>query len=388
MNSKRIVIAGETYSSNLGDGVIFETLRHLFSLADPSILVAPLDISGRTGWKGDAQNDISKNKNDPLMARFSTAKAVRLTVRNSLRTNPAWIPLLTEADLLVIGGGKLLMDQRLNFPVKLNNLVRAANRFGVAVHFSACGVGEYWSQLAGWLFKRVLTQAVTISVRDTQSQQRLAEHLSGIAASVTFDPGIWAADVYGPNTPAQAEQVIGLGVIHRRDVNSYRSNKAALSDVDLINAWLGIINVLARQGLKFEIFTNGNAVDYQFAHNLSQAVQTKLSIPCRLAERPTKPIDLAWNISKYSGVIASRLHANIIAASYKIPCIGLIWDEKILEFYISIDRLKHVFPVTDFVPENVVEVLLDSIRTGVDAAAIERAKKQALRSVELALQAF
>ncbi|MBW8011457.1 MAG: polysaccharide pyruvyl transferase family protein [Chloroflexi bacterium] len=388
MASKRIVIAGETYSSNLGDGVIFETLSHLFTLADQSILVSPLDISGRVSWAEAELKDASNIKNNRFMGQLSTASALGLTIRNSLRTNPDWIPILNEAELLVIGGGKLLMDHRLNFPVKLNNLRRAANRFGVPVHFSACGVGENWSPIAVWLFKRLLSQAVTISLRDNQSQKRLAELIPGIACSVTFDPGMWAADVYGPNTTPQDEQVIGLGVIHLQDVNFYRPAKAALLETDLLDAWLGIISVFHNQGIKFEIFTNGNPDDYEFAHGLFRAVQTKLSIPCKLATRPTKPIDLARGISKYSGVIASRLHANIIAASYQIPSIGLVWDEKIRAFYNSIHRPRNVFPLIDFIPEKVIEVLLDSIRTGVDAAMVERAKKRALLSVEMVLQDF
>lgn len=45
---KRILIIGEVYSSNLGDGVICETVDYLFSKENETFL---LDISGRTKYE-------------------------------------------------------------------------------------------------------------------------------------------------------------------------------------------------------------------------------------------------------------------------------------------------------------------------------------------------
>lgn len=381
MTPKHIVIAGETYSTNLGDGVIYQTLSYLFTKADPSIQISPLDISGRQTWM-----DSPNIKDTPSSGRSNSSKAGGQALRNLFRANQPWAALLNGTELLVIGGGKLLIDHRLNFPVKLTNVVRASTKFGLPIHFSAVGVGQKWSRVGGWMFKRILSQAETISLRDVQAQKRLEKHIPGIESSVTFDPGIWAADVYGPKISASDEQIIGLGVIHTRDVNFYRPKQAALSEANLLDSWLGIIRVLDRKGIKFEIFTNGNSEDYQFALNLSKTIQTKLSIPSKIADRPTKPVDLARTISKYSGVIASRLHANIIATSYQIPSVGLVWDEKIRAFYKSTERPRNVFPVTGFNSEDLVEALLGTMRDGVKTAVLERDKKLALLSVEMVLQ--
>jgi len=44
---KKIVIAGEIYSTNLGDRLIYDNLAYLFHKSDPSIQLEAIDISGR-----------------------------------------------------------------------------------------------------------------------------------------------------------------------------------------------------------------------------------------------------------------------------------------------------------------------------------------------------
>jgi hypothetical protein len=62
MTGKCLVIAGEVFSPNLGDGIIFETMRDLYQQVDASVKVIPLDISGRHAWETPRSTDITKLK--------------------------------------------------------------------------------------------------------------------------------------------------------------------------------------------------------------------------------------------------------------------------------------------------------------------------------------
>ncbi|MDX9710303.1 MAG: hypothetical protein RBT64_12190 [Trichloromonas sp.] len=52
----KIVIAIEMYSSNLGDRLIYDSLRHLFWREKADLLIVPLDISGRSSTPPAGEN--------------------------------------------------------------------------------------------------------------------------------------------------------------------------------------------------------------------------------------------------------------------------------------------------------------------------------------------
>lgn len=56
MAGKNRLIAGESYSSNLGDGVIAESLAFLFQQEDPIVENSFLDISLRQNWGAGVGN--------------------------------------------------------------------------------------------------------------------------------------------------------------------------------------------------------------------------------------------------------------------------------------------------------------------------------------------
>ncbi len=131
-----VVICGEVFSGNLGDGIIHDSLVHLVRTADSSVDIATLDLSGRQGFA--STNDGGAMASAGMLRRLnrslygSVPAYRRLTTRliwarrgGSIARN-VWSPVLDDADVLVIGGGNLLIDNDLNFPLKLRDLARAA----------------------------------------------------------------------------------------------------------------------------------------------------------------------------------------------------------------------------------------------------------------------
>jgi polysaccharide pyruvyl transferase WcaK-like protein len=220
---KRIAVCGEIYSSNLGDQAIHTCLLHLLKHIDPDIETISLDLSGRTGLQvrpGLRQQIAGWQSTPGLNAAFAAANAFYQTVRLTRVYAGPWGQQLRQVQALVIGGGQLLMDDGLNFPLKVAGAADQAHRLGLPIHFCACGVGRSWSTPGKRLFSKALSSADSITLRDQLSSQRLEQHLPGTAHQVTFDPAIWAADVYpvlSKNTPAD---FIGLCVIHQDAFNA------------------------------------------------------------------------------------------------------------------------------------------------------------------------
>jgi polysaccharide pyruvyl transferase WcaK-like protein len=348
MTVKKIVIAAEVFSANLGDVVIYECLKYLLQSIDPAIEVVPIDISGRKSYKptGNKINPIRLLPELDVPGAFSMLglmNGVYQTLSNRAREKKAWSPAMQQADLLVVGGGQLLMDNSLGFPVKLYGVAKLARKMDLPYHLSACGTGSRWSRIAAALFKEVVGQAQTVTLRDSVSKDRLDRFLPGFTSRVTFDPVIWACKVYRVAGDARSQPVVGLGVIHIRDANYHLPAEQRFSREGWLKFWLDLLVELNRLKLRVEIFTTGVSSDQQFAGELYSAAIRQGLHAVHLSPRPTTPVELAVRIHNYRAVIATRMHASIIANAYGIPTIGLVWDQKVKAYYAETEQPQNCF---------------------------------------------
>ena len=67
----------------------------------------------------------------------------------------------------------------------------------------------------------------------------------------------------------------------------------------------------------------------------------------QLAKKPKKPDELISLISSYRIIISLRLHSLITAYSFRVPCIGIAWDDKVRCFFKKIDREQFCFSFTN-----------------------------------------
>jgi polysaccharide pyruvyl transferase WcaK-like protein len=388
MSKVRIVIAGEIYSPNLGDGLIFETMKYLYHRLDPLVEIIPLDISGRTSWKAD-QTTAAYRLNLIAYAKRSASRlytiinSTRLEAQYRQSLRQRWRRILAEADMLVIGGGQLLMDDHLDFPLKLNKLTKLAVEKGLPVHISACGVGGRWSARGQHLIREVLSLAESISLRDRISIKRMERFFPGFSPRLTGDPAIWAAQLYeGP--PANQPTKVGLGVINIFDLNLHH-RQPKLAHKQVVNFWLRFFEGLAGNGYPFELFTNGNLSDERFARLLAGLAKDRLSLFVPQAQRPLTPAELVRQISWYRGVMAFRLHALLLAASYLIPCIGLGWDEKVGSLFEELQLSENVFPYGELNMKEIFTRLRHIIEAGVEYPTIDNMKAKAILNPQIVL---
>ena len=343
-----------------------------------------LDISGRR----------STELYSPKPTSFAARLAQRVKVLDILRVVAKWYIVksqhmakwaaqISEADAVVIGGGQLLMDNSLDFPLKVNMIARLAYSLNRDVHFLSCGVGRKWSRIASRLFYNALVSASSITVRDTISQERLANFLPGLVVSLSADPAIWASDIYGQKR-AMIDDLIGLGIM-QVPMSSFQTHTKLFRD-RLIDFWLSVANRLYRDGDHFELFTNGSLQDQALALSIVEAIKERLSISCNLVSRPTKPCELAQSISRYRAIIASRLHAHIIATSYNIPSVGLLWDDKVQAFFKDIGRESFVLgKIETEDADNIIRALHQSIDEPINEIAVMKKRELVFENVKAIL---
>jgi polysaccharide pyruvyl transferase WcaK-like protein len=378
----------------VGDGAIAQSLSFLFENAVPGLDVRLLDISARETWAGErtsASGSTPRGFKLPSVRRLIGSRAVnvvRWQLQQGRHARARWPEQLRSASGLIIGGGLLIMDNNLDFPLKLSALVRMAQNQGVPVHFAACGVGNNrpWSNSGRRLLHQALSAAETVTLRDAISQHKLAEFMPDIATEVTLDPAVFARDVFGPPVDMPGSEVVGLGVIHVDKINAYNRDKPQLTSADTCAFWLELAALLLRQGVRPSFFCNGSERDHQFAQEIAAQARRQHGLEIPVEPRPTRPAQLAHTIARFSGVVVFRLHASILATAYRIPSVGLAWDRKVPAFYSETNRDDLCFSLYDCTPGDVVEALQRAMAAGISAEDLTAWKARARRSVTVPLR--
>lgn len=127
--------------------------------------------------------------------------------------------------------------------------------------------------------------------------------------------------------------------------------------------WKSVIFELEEQGYDWEVFTNGLYQDYQFAIEILHYAGIE-EWENHIVKRPVEGIELAEIISNYQGVIACRLHANIIAFSEGVPSIGLVWNEKMKQWGERIGYAERFIDAENIRADAVLKALYNAIEEG------------------------
>lgn len=333
----RILLCGLPYSPNLGDGIIADCAAALISQRCSDSEIRRLDLAGRVRF-GDGKSAGLLFQILTVIPRFLRPLAVltAMTLWVGPRLARQWREHIAWCDVAIIGGGQLLMDSDLNFPLKIHRAAMLLEKAGKPVSYYACGVAKQWSPSAARLFRRALTASNVraISVRDPYSILALKHHLAGVShlePTLATDPALQACSVYGPRIKAESRPKLALGVSSPDILNQFLSEDGRRS-----HRWFRDTFIEAAQKLSEDfsvlLFSNGGHEDRAFLEEVWAPLASHEKTIGRLPT-PTIPSELAALVSDVDVLVSHRLHANIIAYSYGIPSVGLGWDAKMKEFF-------------------------------------------------------
>ncbi|MDX2480654.1 MAG: polysaccharide pyruvyl transferase family protein [Desulfuromusa sp.] len=383
----RIAICGETYSPNLGDGVIADSLKWLLKQVDASIDVSFTDFSCRPGYSLEDLSALPKanwiRRIHRSLARISLYRkgAVPLLwyFSKRKRLSQSSQERIGDCDLMLIGGGQLLMDNNLYFPLRVRELVRLAKSLNKGVVFYACGVGAKWSRPGFRLLTGALLDesVLWVSVRDQESRDTLRALFPGtnLKCRLSEDPAVCAAEAYGIHANPKSSTT-GLGLSAPNVLSTrFAGSKSAFTVKRVKQFWIDLAELLESEHREFVFFTNGQSDDYAFAQSIvAEMSGSKAMRPPVLLERARQPRALVEQVAQCQAIVAHRLHANIIAYSLGIPSVGLIWDKKVEEFGKITGRSRFYFDPFNMDPIVANERLHEAISTGIDGAHLAKLK--------------
>lgn len=371
----RIAILNVKYSPNLGDGVIADCLEHELSQIDGDWQVHSVDLAGREGFGSglDAGRNLVLQVLDALplpVRQIGISAALKALV--NFRYRPVWRSKLAGSDCVIVGGGQLIADTDLNFPIKLDVALAEVARLKRPVAVFGVGVSRAMSRPARRLFERSLrkNRVVHVAVRDAASRENWNDQLATASvprASLCRDPGLLAGEVYPtqPSVEIRERPLVGIGIVNSRTLWRHAGDDYPIVGERLYDAWVQLARGLMARGFDVSLFTNGPHDDEAVLDQVFGAIDDPRA---QRAARPRRPADLAATIRSFDAVISHRLHANILAYAFKIPHVGCVWDPKVEAFFRSVGRDDFVAELGQAEPAEICTLLEKALEQGIDPA--------------------
>jgi polysaccharide pyruvyl transferase WcaK-like protein len=378
----RILLFNVKYSANLGDGLLTECLERELAIHDGVASVRSVDLATRTQYglvNPHRRHILALLEHLPSLVRRA---ATQFILRRLARTRLSQLCRegLREADVAVVGGGNLLADADLNFPIKVHCALRETAARAKPVAIFGVGVSANWSETGRKLFTEGLSASrlAHIAVRDTRSKTIWDEYLTPVGlppAELCRDPGLLSA-IHFPAAPRR--QRIGLCLT---DPLALRYHGGTSDDATL-SAWLVAIGAgLVEAGHRLTLFTNGSPEDRAYLDKLAPRIKSACGDAVEIEPPFERPVDLARLISSCTAIIAHRMHACIAAYAYGIPAIGLSWDPKLDSFFASVRRSEYLLDPATVDTGSLVPLVERAIAAGIDAGFHDQVVEEARADV-------
>lgn len=381
---KKFLICTAKYSDNLGDGVISDCTEYLINKASPESSINHIDIAGRTQYRSSAKQDIKITKKifffiPHFLQPVMTLVAWHLFMKK--RLDSAWSKNAPDGNfLLLFGGGQLISDVALNFPLKFNHLINKTTSINAKLATNAIGVSSKMSTVGKLLYTNSLNSKkwIHLSVRDQESQKALQTLVNNSKdVSLTVDPALWTRECYSLENDRTQEhpETIGLGIAHPLELSAHIEKSKKISPDETLKFWTDLTIKLVNADKKPVLFSNGSAEDVSFCEEVyTNLAQQGYASKVELSAAPLQPVDLVKNINRFHAVISHRLHANIIANSLLIPTVQLGWDAKVKSFAKIMGRESWCFeklPTASVAFEAIESVL----QIGIDNSHLNKLKQ-------------
>lgn len=371
----RVALLNLRYSPNLGDVLLCECLEFGLRKAMTGLDVLQLDITGRRDFAPGSSRRLAAMKllqRLPLSIRQNIARVI--LGRSLRRTLPYWQMALAAADAAVLGGGNLLADADLNFPLKVSAMLNAVADAGLPAAVHAVGVSDNWSRSGQNLFRNALSgvRLVHAAVRDQESKAIWIRRLcpSGIAEPhIVRDPGLLTAECYPALArPTTSITRVGICITHPVALR-YHADRPMPSAATTTAWFIELVQALTRKGFATFLFTTGSPEDEAYLDRVEPAFLAAAGGPgtVKRVSRVKTAADLAGFISTLDLVMAHRLHACIAAYSYEIPNIGFTWDPKMQSFFDSVGRSRYLCAAVSISASDAVGLAEEALHNGIDA---------------------
>lgn len=357
----RVLLIGECYSDNLGDGVICETVVKILTGSFDITTIDFLDLSGRIFYNTLYINIKKKYTFTERVKAFSLYRfdfilrnlsSYRVYIQKKATILRIQDMLKYDYDIAIFVGGSLFQDY---FIGVIYHIVKALNKKNIPVIFNACGMSHLNCD-SDFILRKILNLKCikSISLRDHFEYFKMNYRTKAEVIN-TFDIAFNCRSIY--KYTKTKSNIIGIGVISGRE------------NMEFIKK---IIVKIDNRNREWKLFTNGSIYDYKCARQILEELNySRGQIKDYLQQRPKRPNKLVENISQFELIISFRMHSQIIAATLDIPCIAISWDKKIQYLFEKLGYPERCINIS-ISPEKILNQLDDVINSSYIAGLIEK----------------
>lgn len=358
----RVAAFGEWGDTNLGDWAIHEGVLKFFRgfvsgvdcfqcgalqpLSDPLAYTAGLEARGLQPY---ARSAAVPSMGSALRHLKRSLRGVRqeFMMRRLM-------PRLAACDVICVGGGTLLTDVNLYFPQSLSAISRAAEELRKPLWCLGCGAEGEWSARGRAMIADFVAHCDFIAVRDRDTAERIAD-LSGKHIPLFGDFALPL--VSRPSrVPAARRYMLGINISAMQQSWATHQQEYESIMVELVRTFAAITG----RDMEIALFTTGATQDDYPAMRVYQ----QLSSVGATIHRPDSLDELRTLVSECEIVLATRLHAAIIALAVGRPVIGISPTPTLENFLTTFGLERFSFRV----PNTTVSELITAIgnRSGLD----------------------
>lgn len=166
-----------------------------------------------------------------------------------------------------------------------------------------------------------------------------------------------------PKKRKQTDKItIGLGVVRE---GLFSDNGIDMSREEMLAFWSELFAEIEKRGFDCKLFGNGALSDQKFLEDLLKYMRISRKDWEKVAyRRPVSVEELVDTINSFDGIIAGRLHAAVIAYSYNVPAVELVWNNKQLMFGQAIGFPERFVPASGSDVRHLVDLMERAIREG------------------------
>ncbi|EJL6394805.1 polysaccharide pyruvyl transferase family protein [Vibrio navarrensis] len=344
----RILIINESLGHNLGDHAIQLGLSN-FIREKFEYDVVQLGFPSRNGVRNNQL--VFKRK----LFFTNALHPLRLFLFSICRI-PLLIKAISKSDKVVIGGGSLLINNKLTFPISLAIITLICRIQKKEFIFLGISSRRENSKFANFLLRNTIKYSSEIYCRDIKSISVLDECYN---VSSSWIPDL-ALNIERKTGLALTGNSIAINIMGRQAHGFFSSS----ANLDKYRRWLEhLIQDSLSLGYKVNLFTTGESSD-----NLLMVSIVNFFGNEKVTGNSFDSLDkLIKFVDKFDIVVGTRLHSAIIplARGSKVACFN--WDSKVSGFFKTIGNENSLLNDTD----TSIEKLIGRSRSLDDSVRIE-----------------
>ncbi|MEK3935584.1 polysaccharide pyruvyl transferase family protein [Sporosarcina sp. FSL W7-1349] len=251
--------------------------------------------------------------------------------------------IVKTLDLLIIGGGGILMDLYGREAPLFGSYAMMAKNSGVPYVVYGCGAGPLNTGLGKWFIRYMCKHADSVSVRDPESKELLQSIGVKQSIQVIGDPAFSLRE--GTREPSAVPVSIGVTA-----VPYYHAGYWPEEDVSRYDDYVeGMARNLDRLAEQHDVKINFFATKYPQDADVTKDIQAKMTYADRtsIIDENLLPERILDVTAQQDIVIGTRLHSLILATCTETPVMAISYHHKVNDFMKLAELEQFAFPISE-----------------------------------------